>query len=73
MELFQSVSGTLTALTALLGAAAALITGVLQYFRTRREKMNAVRESFDAVVASLASKVEVERLAGAILLRRFFD
>jgi hypothetical protein len=32
-----------------------------------------VRESFDAVVVSLASQVEVGRLTGAILLRRFFD
>lgn len=32
-----------------------------------------VRQSFDAVIKSLASNVEVERMAGAILLRRFFD
>jgi uncharacterized protein YjbI with pentapeptide repeats len=69
MDTLKDISGTLTSITALLAAA----LGLLQYFKTRREKIKMVRESFDAVVASLASSVEVERLAGAILLRRFFD
>jgi hypothetical protein len=32
-----------------------------------------IRQTFDTVVKSLASSVEVDRLTGAILLRRFFD
>ena len=69
MDWLKEISGTITAIAALVAAA----VGVLQYFKTRREKIKMVRESFDAVIASLASNVEVERLAGAILLRRFFD
>jgi hypothetical protein len=58
------------ALTAL-----AAILGVLKYFqyRTRRDKIALVGQAFESMVDSLASEVEVERLAGAILLRRFFD
>ena len=69
MDWVKEISGTITAIAALVAAA----VGVLQYFKTRREKIKMVRESFDAVIASLGSNVEVERLAGAILLRRFFD
>jgi len=58
-----------TALTAVVGAVVAL----LQIIRSRRDKIAAVRQSFDAVVKSLASTVEVERISGAILLRRFYD
>lgn len=63
-----------TALAALAGIPAALF-GILQFirYRTRRDKMALVSESFAKVVEALASEVEVERLAGAILLRRFFD
>jgi hypothetical protein len=51
------------------------ILGILKYFeyRTRRDKIMLVRQAVDTVVQSLASNVEVERMAGAILLRRFFD
>lgn len=56
-------------------AAVAGFFGILKYFnyRTRADKMGLVRDAFKNVVASLASKEEVERLAGAVLLRRFFD
>ena len=62
------------ALAALVGFLAALL-GIPKYiqYRTRRDKMALVRGAFESVVKSLASTVEVERLAGAILLRRFFD
>ena len=65
------LAGVLTAFAAVLAG----ILSVLKYFqyRTRKDKMALVREAFDGVVSSLASDVEVERLAGAILLRRFFD
>ena len=57
------------------GAVVGGIYSILKYFnyRTRRDKIILVRQAFDAVVKSLASNVEVERMAGAILLRRFFD
>ena len=47
----------------------------MQYFKfsTHRDKVAATRKSFDDVVSSLASTNEIDRLAGAILLRRFFD
>lgn len=61
----------LASITALAGS----ILGIFKYFqyRTRRDKIMLVRQTFDTVVKCLASNVEVERLAGAILLRRFFD
>jgi hypothetical protein len=64
-------AAVLASVTAVLGAA----VGILKYFQilSRREKMALVRDAFASVVKSLASTVEVERLAGAILLRRFFD
>jgi hypothetical protein len=58
----------LTSITAVLAG----ILGILKYFqyRTRRDKIMLVRQAFEGVVKSLASNVEVERMAGAILLRR---
>jgi hypothetical protein len=63
-----------TAVTALCGVAGGLL-GLFKYFqyKTRRDKILSVGEAFNAVVKSLASEVEVERIAGAIRLRRFFD
>jgi hypothetical protein len=62
-------------LVAVISAVITGILGIFKYFqyRTRRDKLMLVRQSFEAVAKSLASNVEVERLAGAILLRRFFD
>ena len=56
-------------------AVAGAVIAVMQYFKfsTRRDKVAATRKSFDDVVSSLASTNEIDRLAGAILLRRFFD
>jgi hypothetical protein len=67
----KEVAGALAALAGFLAA----LLGIPKYFqyRTRRDKMEAVREAFESVVKSLASTIDVERLAGAILLRRFFD
>lgn len=69
--MFKDIAATLTAITAVVAG----ILGILKYFqyRTRRDKIMLVRQAFDTVVQSLASNVEVERMAGAILLRRFFD
>jgi len=62
------------ALTAISGVVGGLL-GVFKYFqyKTRRDKLLSVGEAFHGVVKSLASDVEVERIAGAIRLRRFFD
>jgi uncharacterized protein YjbI with pentapeptide repeats len=70
-ELLKNLAASATALAAVVGA----FIAILQYFKltTHREKVAAVRKSFEGVVASLASENEVDRLAGAILLRRFFD
>jgi hypothetical protein len=71
ITVLKEFAGVLTAFAAVLAG----IVGLLKYFqyRTRRDKISLVGEAFDAVVDSLASDAEVERLAGAILLRRFFD
>ena len=69
--MFKEFATILTSIVALLAG----ILGIFKYFqyRTRRDKIMLVRQAFEAVVKSLASNVEVERMAGAILLRRFFD
>src|SRR5215213_1918928 len=68
---FKDLAGVLTSI----GAVVAAFLGILRYFqyKSKRDKILQVRDAFDAVVKSLSSDVEVERLAGAILLRRFFD
>src|SRR5262245_4946215 len=58
----------LTAVASLLG----IVFGFLKYL-SRRDKQIAVQQTFRTVVESLSSKVEGQRLGGAILLRRFFD
>lgn len=69
--MFKDFATVLTSITAVLAG----ILGIFKYFqyRTRRDKIMLVRQAFDAVVKSLASSVDVERAAGAILLRRFYD
>jgi hypothetical protein len=63
-----------TIFTAFSGILAAFF-GLFKYFqyRTRRDKIAMVGEAFNSVVQALASDDEVERLAAAIRLRRFFD
>jgi hypothetical protein len=70
-EISKEFATFLTSITAVLAG----ILGILKYFqyRTRRDKIMLVRQAFESVVKSLASNIEVERMAGAILLRRFFD
>jgi hypothetical protein len=60
-----------TILTAVAGAVTTVLA-VLTYF-ARRDRRAAVQKAFRAVVDSLSSEVEGQRLGGAILLRRFFD
>jgi len=66
-----SLLGVLTALGTLAGA----IFAIFKYFnyRSQDDEMRLVLSNFNSVVASLRSDNPVERLAGAILLRRFFD
>jgi uncharacterized protein YjbI with pentapeptide repeats len=63
---------------AVVTAIAALLTalgGLFEYFRYRskRDRMAAVGASFALTVEALASDNETSRMAGAVLLRRFFD
>jgi len=71
MDSLKNITGLVTAITALVAG----LLGILRYFqyKTRRDKIVQVREAFASVVKSLSSEVEVERMAGAILLRRFLD
>ena len=62
----------------LAAAALAVLAGFLgltQYlqFKTRRQRQTEVGKAFSNVVAGLGSDSGIERLASAILLRRFFD
>ena len=70
MNSFKDIAGLLT-----IGTVLAAFVAIIRYFqyKTKRDKIQQVRDSFDAVVKSLSSNDETERLAGAILLRRFFD
>jgi Pentapeptide repeats (8 copies) len=63
--------GVVSAFTAI-AAVAVTAFGYVGY-QNRRERLAAIRKALDEVVGSLASEDEERRLAGAILLRRFFD
>ena len=58
-----------------IGAVLAGILGVLKYFnyRSRQDELRLVASDFHGVVAALRSEALIERMAGAILLRRFYD
>lgn len=60
---------------AVIGAFLTALVGLLKYFnyRSRRDRITLVGEAFSEVVDALSSQDELKRLAGAILLRRFFD
>lgn len=60
-----------TAVAALITAIASIVAA-FQY-KKRRDKLAAVRDDFEKVIRALASDNELDRLAAAILLRRFFD
>jgi Pentapeptide repeats (8 copies) len=69
------LSASVQAWIAVVGGLATALVGILKYFnyRSRRDRLALVGESFSATVDALASQDEVRRLAAAILLRRFFD
>lgn len=58
-----------------IGAVLAGILGILKYFnyRSRQDELRLVASDFQAVVAALRSDALIQRMAGAILLRRFYD
>jgi uncharacterized protein YjbI with pentapeptide repeats len=51
------------------------VVGLLKYFdfRSRRDRASAAVQAFLSTVDALASEDNARRLAGAIMLRRFFD
>lgn len=58
-----------------IAAAVTGILGILKYFnyRSRQDELRLIANDFHAVVAALRSDAHIERMAGAISLRRFFD
>lgn len=70
-KLITDYTGMVTAI----GAVLAGILGILKYFnyRSRQDELRLVASDFHAVVAALRSDAVIERMAGAILLRRFYD
>jgi pentapeptide repeat protein len=65
----------LQAWIALIGGFATAFLGIFKYFnyRSRRDRLAIVGQSFRETVEALSSQDEIKRLAAAILLRRFFD
>ena len=68
------MGGALTAATAL-GTVLAAILGILKYFnyRTKRDQQAIVGQAFAEVVRGLGAVEPSQRIASAVLLRRFFD
>lgn len=60
---------------AVVGGLLAALVGLFQYFhrQSKRDKLAEVGASFALTVEALASDNETSRMAGAVLLRRFFD
>ena len=60
---------------AVAGGFIAAVLGLLKYFnyRTKRDRRAAVGASFALTIDALASENGTSRMAGAVLLRRFFD
>jgi len=60
---------------AVLGALLAALLGLFKYFnyKTRRDRLAEIGASFAHTVEALASDNPTSRMAGAVLLRRFFD
>jgi Pentapeptide repeats (8 copies) len=69
------IAGDLQAWVALVAALGTAILGLVKYFdfRSRSERESAAGSAFATTVDALSADDEVKRLAGAILLRRFFS
>ena len=64
--------GSAVSLISVVVAALVAILGVVGY-QNRRAKLSAVRSAFNDVIGALAAADKERQLAGAVLLRRFFD
>ena len=70
-----AIAGDLQAWVALAAALATATLGLVKYFdfRSRSERASAAGSAFATTVDALSASDEVKQLAGAILLRRFFN
>jgi uncharacterized protein YjbI with pentapeptide repeats len=70
-KMITDYAGMVTSITAVLAG----ILAILKYFnyRSRQDELRLVAADFHAVVAALRSDALIERMAGAISLRRFYD
>ncbi len=68
-------AGAIQAWVGVVGALLGAVVTIFKYFRyqSRRDLRAAVGASFASTVDALASTNETSRMAGAVLLRRFFD
>ncbi len=68
-------STSITTFTTVFTAVGGLVVTAFGYigYQRRRDRLAAIRKTFDDVIGCLAANNEEQRLAGAILLRRFFD
>jgi uncharacterized protein YjbI with pentapeptide repeats len=68
-------TSAIQAWVAIIGALLTAVLGLLRYFnyKSKRDRMTTVGASFSTTVESLMSDSEIERMAAAVLLRRFFD
>jgi hypothetical protein len=68
-------TSVIQAWVAIVGGLLTAALGLLRYFnyKSKRDRMAAVGAAFSTTVESLMSDNELERMAAAVLLRRFFD
>ena len=68
-------ASSVQAWVAIVGGILTAVVGLLQYFRYRskRDRMASVGTAFSSTVESLRSDDAIERMAAAVLLRRFFE
>lgn len=68
-------ASSVQAWVAIVGGILTAVVGLLQYFRYRskRDRMASVGTAFSSTVGSLRSDDDIERMAAAVLLRRFFE
>ena len=68
-------TSSIQAWVAIVGGLLTAILGILRYFnyKSKRDRLAAVGAAFSATVQTLASDNEIDRIAAAVLLRRFFE